>query len=85
MKIRTLASSFYPSLKAEPFYKRLIHTLFLFSGKKVWAMNGYDIVEGFPKKIYEMGFPKEMKRIDAVVHIKDTGKTLFFTGNKYWR
>lgn len=32
-----------------------------------------------------MGFPKEMKRIDAVVHIDDTGKTLFFTGNKYWR
>lgn len=48
-------------------------------------MNGYDIVEGFPKKIYEMGFPKEMKKIDAVVHIDDTGKTLFFTGNKYWR
>lgn len=66
-------------------YKRLMHTLFLFSGKKVWALNGYDIVEDFPKKIYEMGFPKEMKRIDAAVHIKDTGKTLFFTGNKYWR
>lgn len=51
----------------------------------MWALNGYDIVEDFPKKIYEMGFPKEMKRIDAAVHVKDTGKTLFFTGNRYWR
>ncbi|NXJ13056.1 MMP13 Collagenase, partial [Odontophorus gujanensis] len=82
-----LIKSFWPELpnKIDAAYENPIKDLvFMFKGKKVWAMNGYDIVEGFPKKIYEMGFPKEMKRIDAVVHIDDTGKTLFFTGNKYW-
>lgn len=83
MKIGIMVSSFYSSLKAESLQKT--RSYFVFSGKKVWALNGYDIVEDFPKKIYEMGFPKEMKRIDAAVHVKDTGKTLFFTGNKYWR
>lgn len=82
-----LIKSFWPELpnKIDAAYENPIKDLvFMFKGKKVWAMNGYDIVEGFPKKIYEMGFPKEMKKIDAVVHIDDTGKTLFFTGNKYW-
>uniref|UniRef100_G3UUS8 Collagenase 3 n=1 Tax=Meleagris gallopavo TaxID=9103 RepID=G3UUS8_MELGA len=82
-----LIKSFWPELpnKIDAAYENPIKDLvFMFKGKKVWALNGYDIVEGFPKKIYEMGFPKEMKRIDAVVHIDDTGKTLFFTGNKYW-
>ncbi|NWW07148.1 MMP13 Collagenase, partial [Oreocharis arfaki] len=82
-----LLKSFWPELpnKIDAAYENPIKDLvFMFKGKKVWALNGYDIVEDFPKKIYEMGFPKEMKRIDAAVHVKDTGKTLFFTGNKYW-
>ncbi|NXN47363.1 MMP13 Collagenase, partial [Rhinoptilus africanus] len=82
-----LLKSFWPELpnKIDAAYENPIKDLvFMFKGKKVWALNGYDIVEDFPKKIYEMGFPKEIKRIDAAVHIADTGKTLFFTGNKYW-
>ncbi|KFQ49882.1 Collagenase 3 [Pelecanus crispus] len=82
-----LLKSFWPELpnKIDAAYENPIKDLvFMFKGKKVWALNGYDIVEDFPKKIYEMGFPKEIKRIDAAVHIKDIGKTLFFTGNKYW-
>ncbi|KGL80220.1 Collagenase 3 [Tinamus guttatus] len=82
-----LLKSFWPELpnKIDATYENPIKDLvFMFKGKKVWALNGYDIMEGFPKKIYEMGFPKEMKRIDAAVHVKDTGKTLFFTGNKFW-
>ncbi|XP_048350384.1 collagenase 3-like [Sphaerodactylus townsendi] len=57
----------------------------LFRGKKFWALKGYDIVEGYPKKLYELGFPRTVKTIDAAVHISDTGKTLFFTGETYWR
>lgn len=58
---------------------------YFFTGRKVWALNGYDIIEGYPKKIYELGLPKFIKTIDAAVHIGETGKTLFFTGEKYWR
>ncbi|NXL94728.1 MMP13 Collagenase, partial [Alectura lathami] len=82
-----LIKSFWPELpnKIDAAYENPIKDLvFMFKGKKVWAINGYDIVEGFPKKIYEIGFPEEMKRIDAAVHIEGTGKTLFFTGNRYW-
>uniref|UniRef100_A0A8V5GXC8 Collagenase 3 n=1 Tax=Melopsittacus undulatus TaxID=13146 RepID=A0A8V5GXC8_MELUD len=84
-----LLKSFWPELpnKIDAAYENPIKDLvFMFKGEfsKVWALNGYDIVEDFPKKIYEMGFPKEMRRIDAAVHIKDTGKTLFFSGNKFW-
>uniref|UniRef100_A0A8D0C6Y7 Collagenase 3 n=1 Tax=Salvator merianae TaxID=96440 RepID=A0A8D0C6Y7_SALMN len=56
----------------------------LFRGRKFWALNGYDIVEGYPKKIYELGFPDSIVEIDAAVYLSDSGKTLFFTGDTYW-
>ncbi|CAM5073248.1 unnamed protein product [Natator depressus] len=82
-----LIKSFWPELpnKIDAAYENPMKDhVFIFRGRKFWALNGYDIVEGYPKKIYELGFPREMKTIDGAVHIKDTGKTLFFTGNKYW-
>lgn len=51
----------------------------------MWAINGYDIVNGYPKKLHELGLPKTLKSIDAAVHNDASGKTLFFTGDKYWR
>lgn len=59
--------------------------LSLILGRKFWALNGYDILEGYPKKISELGFPKEVKKISATVHFEDTGKTLFFSENQVWR
>ncbi|CAF94455.1 unnamed protein product, partial [Tetraodon nigroviridis] len=56
----------------------------LFSGKKMWALNGYDIVDGYPKYINKLGLPKSIKKVDAAVHISDTGKTLLFTDEEYW-
>ncbi|NWV00018.1 MMP13 Collagenase, partial [Upupa epops] len=82
-----LLKSFWPELpnQIDAAYENPLKDLvFVFKGKKVWALNGYDIVEGFPKRIHEMGFPKAMRRVDAAVHVRDTGKTLFFTGNKFW-
>ncbi|XP_029458283.1 collagenase 3-like [Rhinatrema bivittatum] len=58
--------------------------IFIFRGRKFWALNGYDILEGYPRKIYELGFPKSLRTIDAAVHITDTGKTLFFSESTYW-
>ena len=57
----------------------------LILGRKFWALNGYDILEGYPRKISDLGFPKEVKRLSAAVHFEDTGKTLFFAGNQVWR
>lgn len=51
----------------------------------MWALNGYDLVEGYPKYIHKLGLPKTIRKIDAAVHISHTGKTLFFTDKKYWR
>lgn len=55
------------------------------SGTRMWALNGYNIVEGYPKYINKLGLPKKIRKVDAAVHISDTGKTLFFTDEEYWR
>lgn len=56
-----------------------------FQGIRMWALNGYTLVPGYPKYIHRLGFPKSVRKIDAAVHIYDTGKTLFFTDEDYWR
>nr|ASW27997.1 matrix metallopeptidase 13 [Ambystoma mexicanum] len=58
--------------------------IFIFRGRKFWALNGYTILPDYPKRIQELGFPKSLKTIDAAVSNRVTGKTLFFTGDKYW-
>ncbi|XP_059930959.1 collagenase 3 isoform X2 [Gadus macrocephalus] len=56
----------------------------IFSGIKMWALSGYDMVEGYPKYIHKLGLPKKVREIDAAVHIPETGKTLLFTDEQYW-
>ncbi|XP_005077376.1 collagenase 3 [Mesocricetus auratus] len=83
-----LTKSFWPELPnhVDAAYEHPSRDLmFIFRGRKFWALNGYDILEGYPKKISELGFPKEVKRISAAVHLEDMGKTLFFSGNQVWR
>ncbi|KAE8627632.1 hypothetical protein XENTR_v10007076 [Xenopus tropicalis] len=58
--------------------------VFLFKGTKYWALKGFDIEEGFPKSIYQLGFPQTVKKIDAAVHVEETRKTYFFVNNQYW-
>ncbi|XP_039600461.1 collagenase 3 [Polypterus senegalus] len=58
--------------------------VFIFKGIKMWAMNGYDLVDGYPKYIHKLGLPKSVRKIDAAVHIRETGKTLLFTEEDYW-
>uniref|UniRef100_A0A3Q1KF48 Collagenase 3 n=1 Tax=Anabas testudineus TaxID=64144 RepID=A0A3Q1KF48_ANATE len=59
--------------------------VYMFSGIKMWALNGYDLVDGYPKYIHKLGLPKSVRKVDAAVYIKDTGKTLLFTDEEYWR
>ncbi|MBZ3869933.1 Interstitial collagenase [Sciurus carolinensis] len=57
-----------------------------FKGNKYWAVQGQDVLRGYPKNIYSsFGFPRTVKHIDAAVSEEDTGKTYFFVANKYWR
>ena len=51
----------------------------------MWALRGYDIVNGYPKYINKLGLPNSIKKVDAAVHISDTRKTLLFTDEYYWR
>lgn len=35
--------------------------------------------------IYEFGFPSRVRQVDAAVHVSEYGKTVFFTGDLYYR
>lgn len=35
--------------------------------------------------IYEYGFSARVRQVDAAVHVSEKGKTLFFTGELYYR
>nr|XP_020667508.1 interstitial collagenase-like isoform X1 [Pogona vitticeps] len=81
-------SLFWPNLPSsidagyENFQK---DTVVLFKGKQYWVLDGYDVLSGYPRSIYELGFPKNVKKIDAAFSDQQTGKTYLFSGFKYWR
>ncbi|MBN3287751.1 MMP13 Collagenase, partial [Polyodon spathula] len=58
--------------------------VYIFNGIRMWALNGYNLVEGYPKYIHKLGLPKTVRRVDAAVQITGTGKTLLFTDEDYW-
>ncbi|XP_061106457.1 matrix metallopeptidase 30 [Conger conger] len=57
---------------------------FLFNGDQYWGVRGEKILPGYPKPISKLGFPSSVPKIDSAVHMKWTGRTLFFVENKYW-
>nr|XP_015807524.2 collagenase 3 [Nothobranchius furzeri] len=84
---QTLIKSTWPSIpnKVDAAYENPEKDLvIIFSGIRMWALNGYNLVEGYPKYIHKLGLPKSIRKIDAAVHIRDTGKTLLFTEEDYW-
>ncbi|XP_037403396.1 collagenase 3-like [Pygocentrus nattereri] len=62
----------------------LNYLVYLFKGQKVWAVNGYDIVQGFPKTLSSMGLPRKLKKISAALYDRETEKTLFFVNKRYY-
>ncbi|XP_053165585.1 collagenase 3-like [Hemicordylus capensis] len=58
--------------------------VFIFRGKEFWALKGNNILHGYPQKLYELGFPSNVQRIDAAFHDAKIGKTKFFTGDQIW-
>ncbi|XP_017345686.1 matrilysin [Ictalurus punctatus] len=59
-------------------------TTFLFSGSSFWTVKGSPM-KCQRKKITSFGFPASVDHIDAAVHVPNTGHTLFFTRDQYWR
>uniref|UniRef100_A0A8C3IZU5 Collagenase 3 n=1 Tax=Chrysemys picta bellii TaxID=8478 RepID=A0A8C3IZU5_CHRPI len=55
----------------------------LHAGKKFWALKGHIILEGYPKKLYELGFPRTLQKVDAAFHDTKTGKTKFFDEQRH--
>ncbi|XP_069495142.1 matrix metalloproteinase-18-like [Ambystoma mexicanum] len=82
-----LVETFWPSLPSgiEAAYENPVaDEIYFFKGFKYWAFSGTDMLQGYPKIIYHLGFPGTVKKIDAAVYDEDTRKTYFFAGNKYW-
>ncbi|XP_053561558.1 collagenase 3-like [Bombina bombina] len=59
-------------------------TVYVFKGRKFWAINKYTMLTGNSRDISEFGFPINVKKIDAALHVIRTGKTYFVTGNLVW-
>ncbi|XP_004689106.1 PREDICTED: neutrophil collagenase [Condylura cristata] len=79
-------SLFWPSLPSgiQAAYEVVSRDLvFLFKGRQYWALNGYDIVQGYPKDISNFGFPRSVLAIDAAVSYME--KTYFFVKDQFWR
>ncbi|XP_029922882.1 collagenase 3 [Myripristis murdjan] len=84
---QTLIKSTWPTIpnKVDAAYENPEKdVVIIFSGIRMWALNGYNLVEGYPKYIHKLGLPKTVREIDAAVYIRDTGKTLLFVEEEYW-
>uniref|UniRef100_A0A8C6KU51 Collagenase 3 n=1 Tax=Nothobranchius furzeri TaxID=105023 RepID=A0A8C6KU51_NOTFU len=58
--------------------------LFIFTGQKYWVIQELKI-RGRAGSIYEYGFPSSVRQVDAVVHVAEYEKTIFFAGQFYYR
>uniref|UniRef100_A0A668UWA3 Peptidase metallopeptidase domain-containing protein n=1 Tax=Oreochromis aureus TaxID=47969 RepID=A0A668UWA3_OREAU len=62
------------------------NVVFVFvSGNQYWMLRQLKLEEGFPRSISTLGFPSRIKSVDAALHFRDEGYTLFFTGDECWR
>uniref|UniRef100_A0A8C1JGS0 interstitial collagenase n=1 Tax=Cyprinus carpio TaxID=7962 RepID=A0A8C1JGS0_CYPCA len=52
--------------------------------KKVWALYGYDMVQGYPKSLSMFSLPEKVKKIDAVLYDVTSYKILFFVDNQIY-
>ncbi|KAG5836801.1 hypothetical protein ANANG_G00232460 [Anguilla anguilla] len=57
---------------------------YLFTGPKYWVVQQLN-TRGHYGSIYDFGFPKRVRKIDAAVHMEEYGKTYFFVGDVYYR
>ncbi|XP_050018164.1 stromelysin-2 [Alexandromys fortis] len=83
-----LISAFWPSLPSHldaTYEANSKDSVFIFKGTQFWAVRGHEEQAGYPKSIHALGFPLTVRKIDAAVSAKETKKTYFFVGDRYWR
>ncbi|NXA50536.1 MMP3 protein, partial [Nothocercus julius] len=56
----------------------------LFKGNEFWVVRGDRILPGYPQKIYVLGFPKDVTKIDAAFYNRNKGEIYFFIVDKFW-
>uniref|UniRef100_A0A669BJD1 Collagenase 3 n=1 Tax=Oreochromis niloticus TaxID=8128 RepID=A0A669BJD1_ORENI len=61
------------------------NVVLFFKGNQYWMLRQLKLEEGFPRSISTLGFPSRIKSVDAALHFRDEGYTLFFTGDECWR
>ncbi|XP_062870730.1 collagenase 3-like [Trichomycterus rosablanca] len=82
-----LIKSFWPELPDNidaAFEDPVDDLVYIFKGPKVWALNGYNVVDGFPKTLSSFGFPAKLKKITAALYDENSGKSLLFSGRYYY-
>lgn len=76
----------YLCKKHIPYFRIYLKRFQSFStGRNVWAFTGNQPVRGYPKTLTAFGLPRGVRKIDAALHDVNSGKTLFFVGNNYFR
>ncbi|KAG7223128.1 hypothetical protein INR49_015887 [Caranx melampygus] len=57
---------------------------YIFTGHKYWVVQQLKM-KSRASSIYEFGFSARIRQVDAAVHVSEYGKTVFFTGQFYYR
>uniref|UniRef100_A0A8C8E805 Collagenase 3 n=1 Tax=Otus sunia TaxID=257818 RepID=A0A8C8E805_9STRI len=56
----------------------------IFKGNEFWVLKGDAMLPGYPKKVYSLGFSKDVTKIDAAFYNGNEGKIYFFIADKFW-
>uniref|UniRef100_A0A8D0FUY4 Collagenase 3 n=1 Tax=Strix occidentalis caurina TaxID=311401 RepID=A0A8D0FUY4_STROC len=57
----------------------------IFKGNEFWVLKGDAMLPGYPKKVYSLGFSKDVTKIDAAFYNGNGGKIYYFIADKFWR
>ncbi|XP_053937343.1 stromelysin-1 isoform X3 [Cuculus canorus] len=55
----------------------------IFKGNEFWVVRGDTILPGYPKKIYTLGFSKDVTKIDAAFYNVNEEKIYYFIGDNF--
>lgn len=76
------------SLLHSPFLLRIPRVLSSYtfvSGKMLYLFDTYDLVQGYPKRLVDLGLPESLEKLDAAMVWGHNGKTYFYSGTMYWK